>query len=134
MRSGEKYYLAIVDCHGLHYFLEPSQICFHLEFYSSKKFSLGKYLQDLLLLKPFRYGFLLIIISPTVLYRHQLLLVLFCFTEKTLPLLCLPGPFILSSISLSILRIIFQQKYFGQSQIIMLMEYPGIFLRSGFPI
>ena len=134
MRSGEKYYLAIVDCHGLHYFLGPSQICFHLEFYSSKKFSLGKFLQKLLLLKPFRHGFLLIIISPTVLYQHQLVLVLFCFTEKTLPLLCLPGHFILSSISLSTLRTISQQNYFGLSQIIMLMEYPGIFLRSGFQI
>ncbi len=134
MRSGEKYYLAIVDCHGLHYFLEPSQICFHLEFYSSKKFSLGKFLQKLLLLKPFRHGFLLIIISPTVLYQHQLLLVLYCYSEKTLPLLCLPGRFILSSIFLSTLRTIFQQNYFGQSQIIMLMEYPGISLRSGFQI
>ena len=134
MRSGEKYYLAIVDCHGLHYFLEPSQICFHLEFYSSKKFSLGKFLQKLLLLKPFRHGFLLIIISPTVLYRHLLLSVLYYFIERTLPLLCLPGLFILSSISLSTLRTISQQNYFGQSQIIMLMEYLGISLRSGFQI
>ena len=63
MHSGEKVCLAIVDCHGLHYFLEHYRTCFHLEFYSSKEFSLANFLQGLLLLKPFLHGFLLIIIS-----------------------------------------------------------------------
>ncbi len=134
MHSGEKVCLAIVGCHGLHYFLEHYQTCFHLEYYSSKEFSLGNFLQGRLLLKPFRHGFLLIIISPTVLYPHLLLLVLRFFIERILPSLCLPGHFILSWIFLSTLRTISQQNYFGHSQIIVLMEYPGIPLKSGCPI